>query len=114
MLETARLIKRQRHGREHLIPSHPAGLEDAQRWIAQCAAGWKVAFDPLDVAQERSTKGEGTMKSEVKIGDNRLQITRVFDAPRPLVFAFWKRLTGYSNGGAARIQPRSNARWIFG
>jgi uncharacterized protein YndB with AHSA1/START domain len=30
------------------------------------------------------------MKSEVKVGDNRLQITRVFDAPRHLVFAFWK------------------------
>ncbi|MGA2424237.1 MAG: SRPBCC domain-containing protein [Terriglobales bacterium] len=32
------------------------------------------------------------MKSEVKIGDNRLQITRVFDAPRHLVFAFWKEV----------------------
>jgi uncharacterized protein YndB with AHSA1/START domain len=30
------------------------------------------------------------MKSEVKVGDNRLQITRIFDAPRHLVFAFWK------------------------
>jgi hypothetical protein len=30
------------------------------------------------------------MKSEVKVGNNRLQITRVFDAPRHLVFAFWK------------------------
>ena len=29
------------------------------------------------------------MKSEVKISGNRLQITRVFDAPRPLVFAWW-------------------------
>jgi len=30
------------------------------------------------------------MKSEVNVGDNRLQITRTFDAPRQLVFAFWK------------------------
>jgi uncharacterized protein YndB with AHSA1/START domain len=30
------------------------------------------------------------MKSEVTVGDNRLQITRIFDAPRSLVFAFWK------------------------
>jgi uncharacterized protein YndB with AHSA1/START domain len=30
------------------------------------------------------------MKSEVKISDNRLQITRVFDAPRVRVFAAWK------------------------
>ncbi len=32
------------------------------------------------------------MKSEVKVGDNHLQITRVFDAPRHLVFAFWKEV----------------------
>jgi uncharacterized protein YndB with AHSA1/START domain len=32
------------------------------------------------------------MKSEMKVGDNRLQITRVFDAPRHLVFAFWKEV----------------------
>jgi uncharacterized protein YndB with AHSA1/START domain len=30
------------------------------------------------------------MKSEVKVGDNHLQITRIFNAPRSLVFAFWK------------------------
>jgi len=31
------------------------------------------------------------MKSEVRIGSNRLQITRVFDAPRHLVFGWWTR-----------------------
>jgi uncharacterized protein YndB with AHSA1/START domain len=29
------------------------------------------------------------MKSEVRISGNRLQITRVFDAPRSLVFGWW-------------------------
>jgi uncharacterized protein YndB with AHSA1/START domain len=29
------------------------------------------------------------MKSEIKISGNRLQITRVFDAPRSLVFGWW-------------------------
>jgi uncharacterized protein YndB with AHSA1/START domain len=29
------------------------------------------------------------MKSEVNISGNRLQITRIFDAPRQLVFSFW-------------------------
>jgi len=32
------------------------------------------------------------MKSEVKVSDNRLEIMRVFDAPRQLVFAFWKKV----------------------
>ncbi|MDA7978702.1 MAG: SRPBCC domain-containing protein [Pirellulales bacterium] len=30
------------------------------------------------------------MKSDVKISENRLEITRVFDAPREQVFAAWK------------------------
>jgi uncharacterized protein YndB with AHSA1/START domain len=30
------------------------------------------------------------MKSEVKISENQLQITRMFDAPRERVFAAWK------------------------
>lgn len=34
------------------------------------------------------------MKSEIKVGDNRLEITRLFDAPRQLVFAFWKQVEG--------------------
>jgi uncharacterized protein YndB with AHSA1/START domain len=29
------------------------------------------------------------MRSEVTIGGNRLQLTRVFDAPRQLVFGWW-------------------------
>ena len=29
------------------------------------------------------------MKSETRISGNRLQITRLFDAPRPLVFSWW-------------------------
>jgi DNA-binding transcriptional ArsR family regulator len=48
VLENARLIKRRRHGREHLIRSEAAGLEIARKWIAQCAAGWKSGFDTLD------------------------------------------------------------------
>lgn len=31
------------------------------------------------------------MKSDVKITAHRLQLTRVFDAPRPLVFSWWAR-----------------------
>lgn len=31
------------------------------------------------------------MKSEVDVSNNRLQITRVFDAPRERVFAAWKQ-----------------------
>lgn len=48
MLESARLIERRREGRVHLIRARPAGLKEAQKWIAECAAGWEFSFDKLD------------------------------------------------------------------
>jgi DNA-binding transcriptional ArsR family regulator len=48
VLEDARLIKRQRHGREHLIRPHPAGVQAAQKWMAHYVAGWESGFDALD------------------------------------------------------------------
>lgn len=48
VLEKARLIERRRHGREHLIRARPAGLNDAQQWMANCVAGWQFSFDALD------------------------------------------------------------------
>lgn len=48
VLEKARLIRRQRHGREHLIQTNVQGFSPAQQWIAHCAAGWEFSFDKLD------------------------------------------------------------------
>jgi DNA-binding transcriptional ArsR family regulator len=48
VLENARLIQRHRQGREHLIRSRATGLDDARKWIAQCAAGWESGFDRLE------------------------------------------------------------------
>src|SRR5580704_10481823 len=35
------------------------------------------------------------MKSEISTNDKRLKVTRVFDAPRPLVFSFWTQAEKY-------------------
>jgi len=48
VLEGARLVRRYRQGREHLIRANPAGMRDVQKWIAQYAAGWEFSFDALD------------------------------------------------------------------
>jgi DNA-binding transcriptional ArsR family regulator len=48
VLEKARLIQRRRRGRLHLIRTRAAGLEEAQRWMAQCAAFWDSRFDELE------------------------------------------------------------------
>jgi len=48
VLEKAHLIERQRKGRLHLIRARAAGLREAQKWMAQCAAFWDSKFDALD------------------------------------------------------------------
>lgn len=48
VLEAARLIQRHRKGRLHLIRARAAGLREAQKWMAQCAAFWDSRFDALD------------------------------------------------------------------
>jgi DNA-binding transcriptional ArsR family regulator len=58
VLENARLIKRHRRGREHLIRTYDAGLNEARRWIEQCAAGWESAFDNLDFLLKRAQQTE--------------------------------------------------------
>jgi DNA-binding transcriptional ArsR family regulator len=48
VLEDARLVRRHRHGREHLIRVNAAGMKDAQKWMAQCVGFWEAGFDALD------------------------------------------------------------------
>ena len=60
VLERARLIRRRRDGRAHLIRARAEGLKQAQRWIAHYVAGWDSAFDALDellkTQQRKETK----------------------------------------------------------
>jgi DNA-binding transcriptional ArsR family regulator len=58
VLEDARLIKRRRPGRLHLIWAGAAGWPEAQRWIAHYAAGWDSAFDALDKLL-KTARGKG-------------------------------------------------------
>jgi DNA-binding transcriptional ArsR family regulator len=48
VLEKAQLIQRHRQGRLHLIRARAAGLKEAQKWMAQCAAFWDSRFDQLN------------------------------------------------------------------
>ena len=48
VLEKAHLIERHRKGRLHLIRARAAGMKEAQKWMAQCAAHWDSRFNQLD------------------------------------------------------------------
>jgi DNA-binding transcriptional ArsR family regulator len=58
VLESARLIRRRRKGRLHLIRARAAGLLRVQKWIAHYVAGWDHSFNALDELLERDKQKE--------------------------------------------------------
>jgi DNA-binding transcriptional ArsR family regulator len=57
VLERARLIRRERHGRVHMIQASIEGMREAQAWIVHCAAGWADGLDMLDELLTNERKG---------------------------------------------------------
>lgn len=48
MLERARLVRRRRAGREHLMSFDPKPLDEAAAWIAAQRAFWTARLDALE------------------------------------------------------------------
>lgn len=48
MLERARLVRRRRAGREHLLSLDPRPLDEAAAWIAAQRDAWTARLDALD------------------------------------------------------------------
>ena len=48
MLERARLVRRRRAGREHLLSVDPAPLDEAAAWIERQRAFWTARLDALE------------------------------------------------------------------
>jgi len=66
MLERARLVRRRRVGREHVLSLDPRPLRDAGAWIAEQHAAWTARLEALDAllqaedaAGSPSTPAEG-------------------------------------------------------
>jgi DNA-binding transcriptional ArsR family regulator len=60
VLERARLIRRTRHGRVHMIRANVEGMREAQTWIARCAADWAFSLDVLDeLLRKEKREGRG-------------------------------------------------------
>ena len=48
VLERARLVRRRRAGREHLLSLNPASLDEAATWIHEQRAVWTARLDALE------------------------------------------------------------------
>jgi DNA-binding transcriptional ArsR family regulator len=55
MLERARLVRRRRHGREHLLSLNPEPLDAAGRWIDEQRTLWTWRLGELDKALKEQT-----------------------------------------------------------
>jgi DNA-binding transcriptional ArsR family regulator len=59
VLEDARLIRRRRVGREHLLSVNPRGLDEAATWIARQRAFWTARLDTLEAALRAEDRAAG-------------------------------------------------------
>lgn len=60
MLERARLVRRRRAGREHLLSFNPQPLDEAAAWIDSQRAAWTARLDALDeILREEDRGGTG-------------------------------------------------------
>src|ERR671915_119832 len=61
MLERARLVRRRRAGREHLLSFNPQPLDEAATWIAAQRAFWTAPLDALEreLSKPETKQGAG-------------------------------------------------------
>ena len=60
MLERARLVRRRRAGREHLLSFNPQALDDAAAWIEAQRAFWTGRLDALERELRKSDAEDQT------------------------------------------------------
>ena len=56
VLERARLISRERHGRLHIIQANGRGMREAQTWMERYGAGWVFSLNKLDELLQNEEK----------------------------------------------------------
>jgi DNA-binding transcriptional ArsR family regulator len=64
MLERARLVRRRRAGREHILSLHPAALDEAAAWINAQRAAWSARLDALDALLQAEDAAASTPDPE--------------------------------------------------
>ena len=56
VLERARLVSRERHGRLHIIQANAKGMREAQTWMEHCGAGWVFSLNRLDALMQNEER----------------------------------------------------------
>jgi DNA-binding transcriptional ArsR family regulator len=64
ILERARLVRRRRSGREHLLSIDPKPLDEAADWIETQRALWSARLDALDALLKQEDRAAASRKSK--------------------------------------------------
>ena len=59
ILEEARLIRREKQGRERICHLEPGAMQEAKAWLEQHAAFWNSALDALEAALQEEDDARG-------------------------------------------------------
>lgn len=72
VLEHARLVRRRRAGREHLLSLNPASLDAAGKWIEEQRSLWTARLDALDaLLQEEDRAAQKSSRKRKSKGWSR-------------------------------------------
>jgi DNA-binding transcriptional ArsR family regulator len=64
ILERARLVRRRRSGREHLLSINPKPLDEAADWIETQRALWSTRLDALDALLKEEGRAAASKKKK--------------------------------------------------
>jgi DNA-binding transcriptional ArsR family regulator len=64
ILERARLVRRRRSGREHLLSINPKPLDEAADWIETQRALWSTRLDALDALLKEEDRAAASKKKK--------------------------------------------------
>ena len=108
VLERAGFIERTTDAQWRRCTLRTEPLDEASAWVERHRDEWNERFDLLD-ERLREMKGRGRCLSRPPRQDKQFTITRVFDAPRELV---WQRVDRSGRGGhlVAPARDRDAAR----
>ena len=71
VLENARLVRRRRIGREHLLSFHAQPLDEAANWIERQRTFWAARLDALEAALRAEDRAHSKVSRRLKKGKSR-------------------------------------------
>ncbi len=88
-LVRARIVIKTKRGRESMCTLRPDAIKAVSDWAFNYRRFWEESFDKLDAVVNQLKKTEVADGKKHGYETERMVVTRVFDAPRELVWKAW-------------------------